>query len=65
MKNDPKKPEVEPSPSVPVIPEFPPEIKPQPDKNRPERPSPETIPPLSPEIKPLKESGGGRKSNYK
>lgn len=54
MKNTPKKPEIEPSPTPIVIPPATPEILP-PDKNEPEKIIPEITPSPNPEINPIKE----------
>ncbi len=51
---DPKKPEISPTPSIPVTPPLRPEIKPEPDINFPNEPMPEIIPKPNPEIIPIK-----------
>lgn len=53
---DPKKPEISPTPSIPITPPVQPEIKPEPDINFPNEPMPEIIPKPNPEINPLKKS---------
>lgn len=56
MNPNPIKPEIEPVPDVPTIPAAPPEIMPQPDITKPERPLPDVNPaPPSPEIRPVKD----------
>jgi hypothetical protein len=55
MKDNQKKPEIEPSPGAPPIIPPSPEIKPQPPKIQPEHPSPEIKPSPNPDVKPFKE----------
>ena len=52
--NNKPKPEVNPSPRIPIIPSVP-EIIPKPDRNKPEKPIPERLPSIAPELKPYKE----------
>ncbi|MCX6295495.1 MAG: hypothetical protein NTX97_05425 [Bacteroidetes bacterium] len=53
QRNKHKKPEINPSPQIPVTPVTAPELYPIPNKNRPEKVLPDIKPTILPEIKPI------------